>query len=144
MSRPYRWADDGWKHASKRKISERCLYVEQDSLADVLAGMGSGYMLFPLGMNCLPEVCLCIAALCLRITLLCVPCHLVVHNCTLMRPHATCQTCKIWGFASHDVLLWLIRLQSVRQCHAMMSMHDHLLALGTVLLALVIGGCSQA
>lgn len=56
VSRPYRWADDGWKHANNRSISERCLYADQDSYADVLPDMASGYMLFPKAWFCLPEV----------------------------------------------------------------------------------------
>ena len=56
--RPYRWADDGWKHARKRSITEKCLYADQDSYADVLPDMASGYMLFPKAWFCLPEVCL--------------------------------------------------------------------------------------
>ena len=56
--RPYRWADDGWEHASKRNISEGCLYMDQASYADVLPDMASGYMLFHNTLDCLPEVCL--------------------------------------------------------------------------------------
>ena len=37
-------------------ISKRCLYADQDSYADVLADMASGYLLFPKAWYCLPEV----------------------------------------------------------------------------------------
>lgn len=54
--RPYRWADDDWEHARQIGLYERCLYADQDSYADVLPDMASGYMLFPAAMGCLPEV----------------------------------------------------------------------------------------
>ena len=108
-------------------MSERCLYVEQQSLADVLAGMGSGYMLFPHGMYCLPEVRLCIAALCVPITLLYVPLQQMIGLCITALTCALMQFVKHVkprGLTSHDMRLWLLRLQSVGQCHAMISMHD--------------------
>ena len=37
-------------------ISKTCLYADQDSYADVLADMASGYLLFPKAWYCLPEV----------------------------------------------------------------------------------------
>ena len=64
VSRPYRWADDGWNHANKRNISEFCLYADQDSYGDVLPDMASGYMLFPNALRCLPEVCLSLLLSC--------------------------------------------------------------------------------
>lgn len=81
VSRPYRWADDGWKHAHNRNISEQCLYFEQACMADVLAGMGSGYMLFPHGMHCVPEVRLSVAALFVPGTLLYVVLQQVIGLC---------------------------------------------------------------
>ena len=58
VMRPFRWADDDWVHASNRSIRKLCLYADQDSYADVLPDMASGYMLFPKAWFCLPEVCL--------------------------------------------------------------------------------------
>ena len=64
VMRPYRWADDGWKHASNRSIMQRCNYHEQATYADVLPDMKSGYMLFHQATICLPEVCRSVAASC--------------------------------------------------------------------------------
>ena len=64
VMRPYRWADDGWKHASKRSIMQQCNYQEQATYADVLPDMASGYMLFHQATYCLPEVCRSVVASC--------------------------------------------------------------------------------
>ncbi len=57
VSRPLRWADDDWAHADSLTLHKTCLYADQDSYADVLPDMASGYMLFPKGWYCLDEVC---------------------------------------------------------------------------------------
>ncbi len=70
VSRPFRWADDGWVHAANRSIHKQCLYMDQDSWADVLPDMASGYMLFSKAWFCLPEVCLPAVAMHLVLNLL--------------------------------------------------------------------------
>lgn len=62
VMRPYRWADDGWKHASNRSIMKMCNYQEQATYGDVLPDMASGYMLFHEALICLPHVCLSVAS----------------------------------------------------------------------------------
>lgn len=54
--RPLRWADDSWATASKFKIRDTCLYMDQDGYADVLPDMVSGFMLFPKAWQCIDEV----------------------------------------------------------------------------------------
>ena len=57
VSRPLRWADDGWATADKFTLHKTCLYADQDAYADVLPDMASGYMLFPKAWWCASEVC---------------------------------------------------------------------------------------
>ncbi len=57
VSRPLRWADDGWAHANRLSLHKTCMYADQDAYYDVLAAMVSGYMLFPKSWYCLDEVC---------------------------------------------------------------------------------------
>ena len=54
--RPLRWADDSWARASRLKIHEICLYMDQDGYADVLPDMVSGFVLFPKAFQCIDEV----------------------------------------------------------------------------------------
>ncbi|DBA88882.1 TPA: hypothetical protein ACH3X2_000126 [Trebouxia sp. C0005] len=56
VSRPLRWADDGWAHANRLSLHQTCMYADQDAYYDVLAAMVSGYMLFPKSWYCLDEV----------------------------------------------------------------------------------------
>ena len=62
--------------------------MDQESFADVLAGMESGYMLFPRAMHCCPEVCLCGIAFCLPHTLLYVPVQQVIGLCIIAVAYA--------------------------------------------------------
>ena len=123
--RPYRWADDGWQHASRRNISEGCLYMDQASYADVLPDMASGYMLFHNTLNCLPEVLL--SRLCVNRNLLT---RVVSEMCVMqLQVFIFHETCVIAGMMNVLALSFVLAAKRAADLHVLKQCDDLLVVL---------------